>query len=74
MDRDVVICVLIIILLVFLILCVKNQNTEGFVMFDPDVQEPYIDMKFKQYLPTYNIKVSQAKYFDNTDWYPTKVD
>lgn len=74
MDCDTIICVLIVILIVFLILCMQNQTMQGFAMFDPDVQEPYIDMKFKQNLPTYDVKVSQSKYFANSDWYPTKVD
>lgn len=78
MDQNLLIFIILIVFIAIVFLSVIRQysgNTqESFMTFDPDIQEPYIDMKFKQYLPVYNIKVDQKKYFANTDWYPTTVD
>jgi len=49
-------------------------GSEGFTMFDPDVQVPYIDMKFKQNYPTTMYKITPEKYIANNNWYKTTVN
>lgn len=63
----------IIYALIIFILWLAGKS-EGFMTFNSDVQNPYIDMKFKQNYPTIMYNITPEKYFANNNWYKTTVN